>query len=97
MMQTWDQFTIKPNAIIAVQGIAYDENSSFQRGPADAPPLIREAFQSPSANRWSENGTNLGAGGIFVDSGDIKPIPNRDMFAEIESAISSYWNMVFAH
>ena len=43
-MQTWDEFKAKPDAIIGVQGIAYDENSSYQRGPADAPPLIRAAF-----------------------------------------------------
>ena len=85
-MQTWDEFKAKPDAIIGVQGIAYDENSSYQRGPADAPPLIRAAFQSPSANRWSENGTNLGANGIFVHAGDILPGPNRDMFVEIEQA-----------
>ena len=87
-MQTWDEFKAKPDAVIGVQGIAYDENSSYQRGPADAPPLIRAAFQSPSANRWSENGTNLGANGIFVHAGDILPGPNRDMFVEIEQATS---------
>ena len=87
-MQTWDEFKAKPDAVIGVQGIAYDENSSYQRGPADAPPLIRAAFQSPAANRWSENGTNLGANGIFVHAGDILPGPNRDMFVEIEQATS---------
>lgn len=87
-MQTWHQFIANLNAIIGAQGIAYDENSHFQRGPADAPPLIRGAFNRDSSNRWSENGTNLGVNGIFVDAGDISPLRNRDMFADIESATS---------
>lgn len=85
-MQTWEQFTANPNARIGVQGIAYDENSSYQRGPAAAPPLIRAALQSGSANLWSENGTNLGADGIFVDAGDLVPIPGQDVFIAIENA-----------
>jgi arginase len=87
-MQTWEQFTASPNARIGVLGIAYDENSSFQYGSAEAPPLIRAAFGGPSANQWSENGTDLGAVGVLVDAGDIAPSPNRDMFDDIESAVS---------
>jgi len=87
-MQTWEQFTANPKARIGVLGIAYDENSSYQRGPADAPPLIRAAFYSDSANLWSENGTDLGAEDLFVDAGDIAPSINRDMFIDIESAIT---------
>ena len=87
-MQTWEQFTANPKARIGVLGIAYDENSSYLRGPADAPPLIRAAFYSDSANLWSENGTDLGAEDLFVDAGDIAPSINRDMFIDIESAIT---------
>jgi agmatinase len=87
-MQTWEQFTANPKARIGVLGIAYDENSSYQRGPADAPPLIRDAFYSDSANLWSENGTDLGAEDLFVDAGDIAPSIDRDMFIDIESAIT---------
>jgi len=87
-MQTWEQFTANPKARIGVLGIAYDENSSYQRGPADAPPLIRAAFYSDSANLWSENGTDLGAEDLFVDAGDIAPSIDRDMFIDIESAIT---------
>lgn len=87
-MQTWEQFTANPKARIGVLGIAYDENSSYLRGPADAPPLIRAAFYSDSANLWSENGTDLGAEDLFVDAGDIAPSIDRDMFIDIESAIT---------
>jgi arginase len=87
-MQTWKQFSANPVRRIGVLGIAYDENSSYQRGAADAPPLIRAAFYSDSANLWSENGTDLGAEGLFLDAGDIAPLPDQDMFANIECATS---------
>lgn len=86
-MQTWEQFTRDPKARIGVLGIAFDENSSYRRGPAYAPPLIRAAFYSESANLWSENGTDLGREGIFVDAGDIAPAHSRDMFADIADAV----------
>ncbi len=44
---------------ITVIGVPYDQNSSFLRGPAAAPDKIREAFYSPSANLWAENGVDL--------------------------------------
>jgi arginase len=87
-MQTWEQFTVRPNARIGVLGIAYDENSSFQHGAADAPPLIRAAFNSASTNLCSENGTDLGAAGVFVDAGDVAPSAHRDMFADIEGGVA---------
>ena len=87
-MQTWEQFAADPSARIGVLGIAYDENSSYKRGPADAPPLIRAAFHSDSSNLWSENGTDLGEDGVFVDAGDIAPCQDGDMFAEIASAVT---------
>jgi arginase len=87
-MQTWEQFTVDSKARIGVLGIAYDENSSYKRGPAGAPPLIRAAFYSDSSNLWSENGTDLGEEGVFVDAGDVAPSQDRDMFAEIARAVT---------
>lgn len=55
---------------IVVQGIPYDEKSSFLQGPSLAPPLIREAYHSPSANYYAENGT-LVSGERLVDKGDF--------------------------
>lgn len=40
---------------IIIQGIKYDEKSSYQRGPRLAPPLIREALNCGSANMFAEN------------------------------------------
>jgi len=40
---------------ITLQGIQFDEKSSFMRGPAKAPALIREALYSDSANMFTED------------------------------------------
>jgi arginase len=87
-MQTWEQFVTDPKARIGVLGVAYDEHSSYLRGPADAPPLIRDAFYSDSTNLWSEDGTDLGDEGAFVDAGDIAPSQDGDMFADISAAVT---------
>jgi agmatinase len=73
---------------LALLGIPLDENSSFLQGPALAPPLIREAFRSPSSNMWSETGIYLGEDDLFFDAGDIKFISSQSPFTEIEAAVS---------
>ena len=52
-------------------GVPYDASSSFLRGAAGAPPLIRRALESPSANSWSESGRDLGVAGAIADAGDV--------------------------
>src|SRR5688572_9259045 len=52
-------------------GLPYDASSSYQRGPADAPPVIREALWSPSANTWTELGVDIGVEGAITDAGDL--------------------------
>ena len=42
-----------------IQGICYDDKSSFLKGPAEAPQLIRHAFYSSSSTLTSENELNL--------------------------------------
>lgn len=56
---------------IGLVGFCSDENSSFLRGAAEAPPLIREALYSDAANLWSESGIDLGREHVFFDGGDI--------------------------
>ena len=73
-------------ARIAIQGLAYDAGSSYQRGPALAPPLIRQALYSGSANLWSENGTDLAAPGLIADQGDLAPSPGQDYFDQVTQA-----------
>jgi len=44
---------------IIIQGIQYDDKSSFQKGPRLAPPLIRKALYSGSMNLFAENGLTI--------------------------------------
>ena len=56
---------------IIIQGIKYDEKSSFQRGPELAPPLIREVLHCGSSNYFAENGISIENADI-VDKGDFE-------------------------
>jgi len=74
-------------AKLAIIGIRYDENSSFTKGAADAPPQIRAALRSDAWNLTSENGTDLSDDSIFFDAGDIEPVAGSDMLTLIENSI----------
>ena len=76
-------------AKLALIGIRYDENSSFTKGAADAPPQIRAALRSDAWNMNSENGTDLSGESTFFDAGDIEPVPGSDMPTLIENSIST--------
>lgn len=74
-----------------VLGVPLDVNSSYLRGPAEAPRKIREAFCFEASNGWSESGIEVGAVDPFVD-GDLRLQNTREAvgadFAEIERASS---------
>jgi arginase len=74
----------KPGTPVLV-GVPFDANSSYLRGAAGAPAVIRSAFHSSSSNYWSELGVDLGAEGIYEDAGDLQF--GQDAFAEIESSV----------
>ena len=61
------------NAVAAVSllGIPFDANSSYLRGTAAAPPLIRAALHSDSSNLWTEDGLDLGRPNLIHDLGDL--------------------------
>jgi len=77
-----------PPQTISLLGIPFDGNSSFLRGPAQAPKLIRHALFSDSTNLWTEDGLDLGQPNSFHDAGDLdvpkNPIP---AFADIEAGV----------
>ncbi len=66
-------------------GVPYDNSSSYLRGAAEAPPLIRRALASPSSNSWTESLIDIGAPGVLLDAGDID-ISGGDPRAAIERA-----------
>ena len=65
-------------------GIPFDANSSYLRGAADAPPLIREAFHCDSSNSSTENGIELSPE-LVLDAGDLQ-LP-AEAFIVIENAV----------
>jgi arginase len=69
----------------ALLGIPFDANSSYLRGAADAPPLIREAFHCDSSNSSTESGVELSADSL-LDAGDLT-LPPEGAFPAIESAV----------
>ena len=74
-------------AQLALIGFRYDENSSFTKGAAEAPPQIRAALRSEAWNLASENGTELDS--VFFDAGDVEPQPGGDMFSLIENSAAT--------
>lgn len=44
--------------MVSIIGIPIDENSTYLKGPAKAPPLIMDAFHSDASNMFAENGVN---------------------------------------
>ena len=68
--------------------IPLDENSSYKRGAAAAPPLIRDALTSESSNMWTELGVDVGAEGAYADGGEVE-LTSGDPFAAIEKAVSA--------
>lgn len=56
---------------ILVQGIKFDAKSSYQKGPAKAPALIRKALYSGSSNLFTEDLVSIENSRI-VDKGDFE-------------------------
>jgi agmatinase len=72
---------------LALVGFRSDSNSSYLRGAAEAPPLIRAAMFSESSNTWTEAGVELPRE-AFYDAGDLGEEAGADTFARIEGAIA---------
>ena len=82
--------TLRPDAAQpgtpVILGVPLDANSSWLRGAAGAPPIIRVALNSISSNLWTETGVDLGSRGAFCDAGDLK-FTFDEPFAAIENKI----------
>src|SRR4030095_5482488 len=77
---------------LALIGFRCDENSSFMKGSADAPPQIRAAFRSDASNLFSESGIDLGADGLFFDAGDMEPVSGSEPMTLIQDSIFTLLN-----
>ncbi len=73
--------------VVSLLGIPFDENSSYLRGTAQAPPRIVEALYCDSSNLWTENGTDLE--GKVLDGGSLQlPSGTAEAFAAIERGVA---------
>ena len=77
------------NASPCLIGLPYDGSSSFLRGAAQAPPQIRAALRSPSANSWAESLLDTSAEGVLNDAGDLAIPDDGSSRSVIESGINS--------
>ena len=67
-------------------GVPFDAASSFARGAAQAPPLLRAALRRDASNLWTEGLLDLGTPGCFADAGDV--MLGADPHAATEAAVS---------
>jgi agmatinase len=73
--------------LVTVVGLPCDENSSYMRGAALAPPHIREALHSGAANLCAENGIDLAADSRWRDLGDLALAGGLEAFEQIEATV----------
>jgi agmatinase len=71
-------------------GVPYDASSSFLRGAAEGPPLVRQALYSSGGNNWSEALVESIGPGALDDAGDLV-LPESGAVARgrIEEAIAA--------
>lgn len=72
---------------IGLLGVPHDENSSYMRGPAEGPDLIRRELHNDAYSLWSENGVNLD--GRLVDHGNIRFTSDIDPWQLIEQSVDT--------
>ena len=78
---------------IALKGFPLDHHSSFLRGTAGGPPLIRESLYSEAINLWTENGFNLEEPLLFRDLGDVSFPDRQRAFRTVEQTIEDIAEM----
>ena len=78
-----------PQSRPRIIGLPYDLRSSFLRGAADAPPVIRAALRSSAGNQWSEDLHDLGEEGVLTDAGDLDLSSASDAGERIEAGIAA--------
>jgi agmatinase len=76
---------------VHILGIPNDENSSFLKGAAEAPPRIRAELFSYAYNMWTETGVNLGEPGALNDAGDLDFSGAVDAWDLIEASV---WKLI---
>src|SRR5262245_48249951 len=78
-----------PACRISLIGLPTDRHSSYLRGPAKAPPLIRAALFSDMGNAAAESGLELGTDIEIIDRGDVSLHEADGDDALIEQAVEA--------
>ncbi len=73
--------------MISILGIPYDADSSYLKGAAHGPAVIRNAFHSPSSNTFAENEIDLAGHPEIQDEGNLDLGAGQNARDQIESAI----------
>jgi len=82
-----DAISIKRGVVLI--GLPTDSHSSFLRGAADAPAVVRAALASNHSNRASELGDELGLDIAIEDRGDLTLKEDAADFAKISDALEA--------
>jgi len=77
---------------VSVIGVPFDEFSSYLRGPAQAPSLIRQFYNSDSSNYFTESGVNLKNHPDWHDEGDLVLPTGYQAIHVIQSEIESRYS-----
>jgi len=72
---------------ISLLGIPHDANSSYLRGPAEAPAAIRRELFNDGYTSWSQTGFEVCAPGRIRDLGDVAFDDSSDPWDLIERAV----------
>ena len=73
---------------IIIQGLLWDEKSSFLKGPSEAPPKIRKVLHNGSSNLYGENGISIDTENI-IDNGDYKISEYQDIYQITKSNLNN--------
>ena len=73
-------------AAVSLLGIPYDAASSFRRGAAKAPEIVRQMLRSPAGNEWSETGIAMSS--ALSDRGDLDCGDGADVNDTIERGVA---------
>ncbi|MGQ0560107.1 MAG: agmatinase family protein [Sphingosinicella sp.] len=73
---------------VALIGLPTDINSSFRRGPARAPAIVRAMIRSEKGNMATEVGGEIGLDFDLSDRGDVALAEDEADFGRIEQAVA---------
>jgi arginase len=73
---------------LSLLGIPHDDNSSFMKGPSEAPPLIRAKLFCDAYGEFSESGIEICGKDRIVDHGDMRFDGTSDPWELIEGQVA---------